>query len=37
VSLGLPNGLSAFISIEDYFSQAFVDDSRMTAGLRKEF
>ena len=37
VSFGLPNGLTVFVNIEDYFSQAFVDDSRITAGLRKEF
>ena len=37
VSLGLPNGLTVSLNVEDYFSQSFVDDSRITARLRKEF
>ena len=37
VSLGLLNGLTVFLNVEDYFSQSFVDDSRIATGLRKEF
>ena len=42
VSLGLPNGLTVFLNVEDYFSQSFVDDSHYSGAtqgvlITKEF